>query len=244
MSNQAKQTDTKKEEAQSLPSESKRQLLSHVVVLNVLSCNAYAWWWYYKNWKELQAFAKKATEEELAKVPDRPQAKQTIEYCRKMNVVLHAIGTIPPFIQLIFTYRIFKQIADLYPLKEEEVAGGTQPPEFQLRGLDKICAVNPALTGIVFTLMILYFTTQMKIGPEALQPVIGSTFATISLVVAQDMLNSFWRCVETPDKEPRKHFNSGEWILLFFAIVLLAFNLLSLFIAMPKLPTPGALGGS
>src|SRR5277367_149683 len=106
MSNQAKSTDSTpdstKDGEKALPPESKRQLLSQVYVLNVLSCNAYSWWWYYKNWKELQAFAKTATEEELAKIPDRPNAKKTIDYCRNMNVVMHAIGTIPPFIQMIF----------------------------------------------------------------------------------------------------------------------------------------------
>ncbi len=226
-----------------MPPESNRQLLSHVLVLNVLSCTAYSWWWYYKNWKELQAFAKNATEEELAKVPDRPLAKKTMDYCRKMNVVVHAIGTIPPFIQCIFTFRIYKQIADLYPLKGEEAAGGTQPPELA-RALNKLWAVNPAMTALILTLLTLYFATSFHVGPEQVQPFFAAFGTSIPLVVGQDMLNSFWRSVETPDKEPRKHFNNGEWVLLFFAIVFLAFNLLGLIIPMPKLPTPAELGGS
>jgi hypothetical protein len=162
-----------------------------------------------------------------------------------MNVVLHAIGCIPPFIQMIFTYRIFRQLADLYPQKEEEkAAAGTQPSSVsKLRGLDQIFAINPALTGITFTLMMWYFATQLQLGPEPLQPFIGSIFATIPLVVGQDMLNAFWYRLEPPDKEVRTQFNNGEWVLLFLAIVFLGFNIFGMFIPMPKLPTPANLSG-
>src|SRR5262245_58414969 len=37
--------------------ESLRQPVWHVVALSVLTCFAYVFYWFYKNWRDLQAFA-------------------------------------------------------------------------------------------------------------------------------------------------------------------------------------------
>lgn len=92
----------------SLTPDSRQQPLWHVVVLSLLTCTAYCFYWFYKNWRDLSAEAAAQLREDSLKL-----AK-----FHNISPLLRAIGLVVPVWNIYLVLMQLKGIAELYPRAE------------------------------------------------------------------------------------------------------------------------------
>lgn len=84
--------------------ESLRQPLWHVVALAILTCSAYTFYWFYKTWRDLAAFAAESSEE-----------KPELARFAKQSCLLRSMGLLVPVLNIYLALDLLKGLAELYP---------------------------------------------------------------------------------------------------------------------------------
>jgi hypothetical protein len=196
-----------KSKAQDRLIESKRQPLWHVAVLNVLTANAYLFIWFYKNWSDLKKFFKTADHQTKAQFEKTEGQTQTVGYLSKMNVLIHALGLLAPYLQYFFAGLFFKQVAELYPKRETLFARYPLIYALICVPIVALCMKNFSPKDIAFLYLLV---------------------GTIPLVVSQALLNSFWKSVEGDKVIVRQAFSIGELFLLIMGAGVLGLNVAGL----------------
>lgn len=93
---------------QVLTKDSLRQPLWHVVVLTILTCSAYPFYWFYKNWRDLSAQASQLED---------GSGSQLARF-RNISPLLRTIGLFVPVVNIYLALMQFKGIAALYPAED------------------------------------------------------------------------------------------------------------------------------
>src|SRR6185295_16770392 len=87
--------------------ESKQQPVWHVIVLCILTCTAYVWYWFYKNWRDLSDAATL-----------RAETEPGLQNFKDISPMLRTIGSFIPIWALYLWFTQFKGIAQLNPNPE------------------------------------------------------------------------------------------------------------------------------
>lgn len=98
--NQGDNHSHKQPEPVSAEQESRRQPLWHVVVLTILTCTAYLFYWFYKNWRDL---SQQAAEDDI----ENP--------FRNISPMLRTIGLMIPVLNIYMSLTQIKGIAEIHP---------------------------------------------------------------------------------------------------------------------------------
>ena len=87
------------------PAEYMQQPVWHVVVLSIVSCFAYSFYWYYKTWRDLKSEA----------LNKRGQDKPELEQFADTSPMLRTLGLVVPVFNIYMAVSLIKAIAELNP---------------------------------------------------------------------------------------------------------------------------------
>ncbi len=191
-------TEDSQEEQEALPVEkpsfSRQQPLWHVAVLNVLTLYGYSLIWFYKNWKDLAKFAKESEWPEFCPVNADAEGQKAFNYLRKMNLWFNTFGLMLPYVQTYFAAVFFLHVAQLSPKRK----------------------FSPLSTALLLAIAVM-----LLLELHRLPGVFSLLFllAAYPLVIAQDLLNSYWQSVEPSGLVIRQAFSVGELVFMIIGIL-------------------------
>jgi hypothetical protein len=221
--------------------ESLRQPVWHVVVLCVLTCFAYVFYWFYKNWRDLQAVASSDTEKrqdvQSPAASDRQDAQPSytraeLERFRDISPPLRALGLILPLINFLFGIALPAGLVIGLGLV---FSAGALFLAATL--IDGIAAINPSPTSFprrhphlatASILMALVASMSLSKLPDPFW--LLSLAGSIPLAITQSWLNSYWLSVEPPSSMVRHAFSGKELIAIIIGSLLLGLILAGMMI--------------
>jgi len=87
------------------PALSMQQPVWHVIVLSIVSCFGYSFYWYYKTWRDLKSEA----------LSERGRQKSELEQFADTSPMLRTLGLIVPIFNIYMAVSLMKAIAELNP---------------------------------------------------------------------------------------------------------------------------------
>lgn len=200
--------------------ESLRQPAWHVVALSVLTCCAYLFYWFYKSWRDLQAYA-----HDGATDPHSPVSRfaaispplRTLGLLLPLvnflfgiilpRALVLTIGIVFSILALYFAVTLIYGIASLHP----------NAASFPRRRA-------PLATGLII-LGLLGFTSLAKL-PDPFW--LWSFGCCIPLAIVQSWLNAYWQSVEDTELVVRQAFTIKEILAIIVGSLLLGLVVVNL----------------
>lgn len=182
------------------PVYSRQQPLWHVAVLNVLTLYGYSLIWFYKNWKQLAKFAKESEGQEFCSDTTNQGAHKTFASLRKMHLWLNTLGLALPYVQIYFASLFFMQVAELSPKRK----------------------FSPLSTALMLAIAVMVLLELHRL-PGVLSMLF--LLAAYPLVIAQDLLNSYWQSVEPSGLIIRQAFSASELLYMVIGSIVIGLTL-------------------